>query len=80
MSDAYATLVHTAVAIRSLADALLAQLGTSVVPAELAATCEHPVAQRIQRAAFGTAGEHWTCGVCGYEHDDAGDVEALDGR
>ena len=82
MYEQHEGIVRTAIALRTLADALLAQLGvtaTTEQPAP-APSCEHPPAQRRQRAAFGQNGEHWTCGVCGYEYDDDGVTEALDGR
>jgi len=76
-------IVHTALAIREMVDSLLFQLGAQEVPAPKASAppaCDHPRNQRRQRAAFGQSGEHWTCGVCGYEYDDDGGTEALDGR
>ncbi len=66
----YEALVRTAMAIRSMADAMLAQLGAVIVPAGHEAQCDHPAGKRVPRNAFGQRGEHWTCGVCGYEHDD----------
>lgn len=80
MPDQYEGVVRTAIALRTLADALLAQLGVTATSEPPAPACDHPAARRRQRAAFGQAGEHWTCGVCGYEHDDDGSTEALDGR
>lgn len=76
-------IIHTVMAIREMVDSLMYQLGATEVPAPGASTapaCEHPTNQRISRKSFGQRGDHWTCGVCGYEHDDDGAEAMLDGR
>lgn len=73
------SLIRTAVAMRALADSLLAQLGATVTQRQEPERCQHPKQHRISRTTFG-GGEHWTCGACGYEHDVEPGEEIVDGR
>lgn len=61
-------LIHQALAIRSLADSLLAQLA----PPEVAA-CTHPEEQREDFGSF--SHDKWMCRACGYSFDSKEQAE-----